>query len=653
MRIYRLFHCTVFLLVGSLAMGFAAVACGGSQVNVVLPDDSRSRVVAGDVLYDLVTDRLVSTVTVTVADSEGRPLSGQLVTLDASRTADIVQETDGLTTDSDGVTVFHVSTDTFGPGTFVATLPDRSLELSEQASVSFILQASTTFGEPTFDTRGATLGVDLVLTDAAGAVVGASVTLLSDRASDSIQPASATTGPGGDASFVLTAIDQGDIGPSLEVSTLRGAIPLDPLTVEGPRISGEISFEQAFGVLTSPRVGLLYIDFDGWSDGLIGAPAELTSVGIEIANGETVGYSLALPLIVPPEDPVHPNEGSFPPDFELAVYIPVVYDDVGTVPGEMDAGDTLVAISSSLPVISWLQGTMPDTVPGSQEGYNMMEMPSGQTDPAIFSWDDWAHQLDLSITMAAVPDGDVGGTIHFGSTIPAGTDMYMELVLLDPAAMEAGNPWDPANHAVLANLPFTYVAGTDVPWSMALPDLPQDPHYDTWTTSLGGGLDLSWLAIILYADVNQNGQWDPGSEPAYSPEQPFGIGQIWLWYMHPGMDWIFGVAYGTIHPGWVVARMPLELHVLEVFPATGRLRLDDTVEPGHTGIAFEVRRDVAGEEVVILSGADLDTGIVESDEVWTTEDVTLVQPGDRLVITQVIDDTEHLPLDSPVDYATD
>lgn len=56
---------------------------------------------------------------------------------------------------------------------------------------------------------------------------------------------------------------------------------------------------------------------------------------------------------------------------------------------------------------------------------------------------------------------------------------------------------------------------------------------------------------------------------------------------------------------------------------------------------------------MVISGSDLDTGTVASNEIWTLEDVTLVQVGDKLTITEVIDKMELLPPTTPADFTTD
>jgi hypothetical protein len=637
----------------ALALGALAIGCGDGSTIGGNPVDEQCTVVGGEVLYDSVTRQLTSTVTVTVANADGIGLTGHLVTLDASRSTDTVVEVEGIATDETGEAMFHVHTDSFGQGVFAATLVGSSLELSQRATVDFTLGASATYGDVTLTSEGGEVAVDIVLTDAAGAVVDADIILVSDRADDVIEPSSATTGASGDASFLLTAAVGGEVRLSLEVSGLQGSLPLDPSTIAGPSISGEVTFAQPGGVLYSPRVGLFYLDYTGWESGLVGDPEELASVDLTVANGDTVPYELLLPFNVPTAHLLHPDEPGLPPDFQLASYIVVVYDDVGTVPGAMDAGDLLAGMDSDLPTVSWFSGTLPPGMPSARLGYNMMEMPSGQGAPTIYPWDDWADQMDLEVTMAEVTGGDFNGTIDFGSGLPSGSELTLAILLVDPDALFAGNPWDPANKSAIASLAASYSAGGTLPYSLPLPDLTQDPHFDSWTMNMGGGAVLNWAIPILYYDMNQDGQWDPGAEPAYGVDRPFGIEQIFIWYIHRGGDWMHNLHIEGIHPGYSIVRMPLEFDVQQIFPATGRLQLDDNIEPGHSNISFVVTREVAGDDVEVISGSDLGTGTVESNEVWTLADVTLVQPGDTLTITEVIDKVEFLPVSTPADFTTD
>ncbi len=648
----RLLFRTMVVLMLIPALGVLWGGCPGDSIGGV-PVDDQCTVVAGGVVYDSDTRQLTATVTVTVANADGKGLADHQVTLDALRPSDTVVELDGITTDENGEAVFHVHTGSFGPGEFVATVVDASLELSEHATVEFTLGASATYSDVTLTSAGGEVAVDITLTDAMGAVVDADITLLSDRADDAIAPSEATTGTNGDAAFVLTATVGGDVGLSLEVSGLLGALPLHPTTIEGPSIAGEVTFTQPGAVLHNPRVGLFYIDFTGWSDGLVGDPQELASGELTLVNGGTTAYGLYLPFNVPTSHLVHPGEPGLPADFRLASYMVVVYDDVGNTPGVMDADDLLAGKGNDIPTVTWFAGTLPPGMPNASLGYNMMEMPTGQPDPLIYLWDDWADLMDLDVTMAEVTGGDLNGTIVFGSGLPAGSELTLAILLVDPDELMAGNPWDPTNNSAIATLTASYTAGSTLPYTLALPDLTADPHFDDWTMDMGGGALLNWAIPILYHDANQNGQWDLGTELAYDVDRPFGLEQIFVWYLHRGGDWMHNVWFDGIHPGYSIVHMPLEFDVEQVFPATGRLQLSDNIEPGHSAISFVVTREVAGEDVVVLSGSDLDTGTVESDEIWTLADVTLVQPGDKLTITEVIDQLEFLPLTTPADFTTD
>ena len=648
MRAMRKFHS--FPAVGcAMALGVIFGACGDDSGNRGRdPDDAHCTVVAGDVLYDASSQRLTSTVTVTVADDAGNPLSGHRVTLDASRTVDTVDETEGLVTDAAGEAVFHVSADTFGLGGFTASLPDASLELTERALVNFVLGATAAYGEVALIEAGAEVSVDITLSDAAGGVGAVMVTLLSDRASDAIAPSGATTSAAGEAFFTLTASETGDVQPRLEVDGLQGTLPLETLGVHGPTVSGNVTFTEPYGVLSHPRVGLMWADFLGWSSGLIGDPEELVSAPIALQNGDTVGYELALPINVPVGHPFHPLDATgLSADFKFASYLLVVYDDVGTVPGQMDADDILAAVDLALPTVSWFQGTAPQSWANARYGYNMMELPEETGDPAVFLWDDWADDMDLVVDMAEIPTAELGGNIQFGTDLPAGSTLRLDLVLVDPAVIQGGgNVWDPANHSVLSSQNVAFVSGATVPFSIPLGDLTQDSHFDSWAMSLAADVLLNWAFPMLYLDVNQNGRWDPGSEPLYTIDQPFGIDQLNLWYVHRGVDWMFNLMVGKLHPGYVLVRSPLEYGVEQIFPATGRLQLSGNIEPGHTSVSFKVVREIGGEDVVVLSGTDLSTGTVESNEVWTLGDVTQVQLGDRLIITEVTDGMEFLPFDT-------
>ena len=167
---------------------------------------------------------------------------------------------------------------------------------------------------------------------------------------------------------------------------------------------------------------------------------------------------------------------------------------------------------------------------------------------------------------------------------------------------------------------------------------------------MGGGPALNFIIMLAFVDLDQNGSPNPMSEPIFMVDQPFGIDGVFVWYVHTGLDWLFSFLYPVFHPGYLLVRTPLEREITAINANNGVLTLDEDIERGHTMIDFRIVREVAGEDVTILESNDMDTNTAQPDTAHTNADLSTVQVGDKLVVTEVIDQMEVLDFDYSVNY---
>jgi hypothetical protein len=641
-------NCALFCVALALSAGWAA--CGDdSGGGGPRPDGQQTSIEGGAAIYN-VDGLLEVPVTVTVRDTDANPLGGVRVELDILDTGlGTVVEADGLTSDASGTAVFHVTSDTFGQTEVAVLFPNYSDSTSPTSSVEFTLSGSLSTGAPLPAPPGATVDATVMLEDGAGPLAAVDISLLSDRSSDTVDPTSQPTDAAGQALFVLYAEETGTATMSVAVGDLNGTQVLDTVDFYGPSISGQLTFDQSFGVLEAPRIGLLWVDFENWESGL-GDPQELISTAVAVSADNPTGYTLHLPLGCPPEHLYHPDEPGLPADFELAPYMVVVYDDVGVTLGSMDSGDRLVGMNLTLPHVAYFSGTLPEIPGDANVGFNMMTFQQ-EGDPIWHPWTDWADVMDVAVTMAAVPALTLSGEVTFGDQFTAGDEWTLAAVLFDAVTFEGGNPFDPANHEVFVTTTVVYETNDATAYNLAIADLAGHAHYDDWAGQFGPLATVNSLMLFAYQDVNENGRPDFGNEPMAIPDQPWGVGGTFLWYFHPALDWLIHFFLPGIHEGYVLVRAPLEREITAINTTVGRLTLDEDIEPDHTAVSFKITRNVGGEDIIVVEGDDLDTGVmIPGNEVTTNVDLSGVQIGDTLVITEVIDDMEILDPAQPLDF---
>jgi subtilisin family serine protease len=147
-----------------------------------------------------------STITVTLNDSNGNPVSGKTVTLAGSGSSTISAASGPST--AAGVVTFTVRDSAVESATYTATDTTDSVTLILTASVSFTAgpvaaQASTVAANPSsVNADGTVSTVSVTLNDGLGhGVSGKTVTLTAASGSSAISPSSAITGTGGLATF--------------------------------------------------------------------------------------------------------------------------------------------------------------------------------------------------------------------------------------------------------------------------------------------------------------------------------------------------------------------------------------------------------------------------------------------------------------------
>lgn len=154
-----------------------------------------------------------ATVTVTLLDAMGNPISGKEVSLASDRGADDVIAPASGTSDAAGAVSFTARSSVFGTATFTATNTTDAVTLLQTAQVAFAGTVSPTrstvlAAAPAVLANGvAATGITVHLVDTFGnPVAGEPVALASDRgALDAISPATGSTDTAGNVTFTVTS----------------------------------------------------------------------------------------------------------------------------------------------------------------------------------------------------------------------------------------------------------------------------------------------------------------------------------------------------------------------------------------------------------------------------------------------------------------
>lgn len=154
-----------------------------------------------------------ATVTVTLLDAQGNPVSGKEVSLTSDRGADDVITPATATSGASGTAIFTAVSERFGTATFTATDTTDGLALAQAAPVAFLgtvspSRSTVVAASPTVLANGsASTAITVRIADAFGnPVQGVEVALASDRGPiDAVSPPSATTDAVGQVTFTVAS----------------------------------------------------------------------------------------------------------------------------------------------------------------------------------------------------------------------------------------------------------------------------------------------------------------------------------------------------------------------------------------------------------------------------------------------------------------
>ncbi len=572
--------------------------------------------------------RLEVTLSVLVKNGSGEPLAGVDLLVETSRPEDdeVIEGETGIT-DITGGAIFHIRTDRIGSSDVKVTLVGRDVILGP-LTVDFGLDVALYLGRSLLVDPGVRVTGHVVISDADGPLTRVPANVEVDSASVTVVEGDGVTDDQGVLPFELESRDAVSTALFVEVSGLKGSLPAGNIELVGPKISGQVTSPELPAVVTTPRIGMLFIDYVTWRERGVQTPQEIVSAPLVFSDDGTAAYELTLPVRVPEEHLSHSQDVAC----DVAVYMVVVYDDVGLMPGVMDEGDLLVGLSREIPQVVFVKGVA-SGVENVEPGYNMMFVIDNDQLSDVESWDEWASSMDMGVPSAEVPEVTIQGSVTCTNASCDGEDWIAAAVVFDLSS-EQQDPWSTGAYEILDSMPVTLSNGSSVPFSLDLPDLTSWEHYDDWSGEFIATAQGNGIALMAFRDINGNGLPDIGDgEPLSFPDQPWGLVGPFSWYLHRGFDWGIPWQWPEFHAGYALFVIPLELGITEVHPSEHRLVLDRTVEAGHSGYRFRIIREIDTGYIDIVSGMDLDTGM-GGDDVTTNVDLSVVESGDTLVITQ-------------------
>jgi hypothetical protein len=607
--------------------------------------------------------RLQTQVTARLLDTEGRPVEKVLVSL-AHQGESVNLDPAVATSDADGRAVFTASTDRTQSVEFRGRLDLDDLELGDPLPIEFDLELGLTAGavEPTHP--GGRVEVEVSVADAGGPVAGVPLRIASDRgAADTIAPERADSDAEGRAGFTIETMTS---GPSMIQVAVDGLDLTDPPTLaidfSGPRLSGRWSLPQPSAELFAPRLGLLWVEDVADPTGQ-SAFEELCSQALEPLPhlGDAGQFELSLPLHAP-EDQLYPPSPDLPEDFVVAPYVVGIYDDRDG-DGLYSEGDPLVAATDERVLLVYAEGSLPDPgeLPDARLGYQYMEL--GEADPPpLLAFDTLAGEHDLTIRMAPCPTVYMEGWVRFGDGLDAESDIRLALILVDANLIFSGQAdrmFDVGNFVDLASIGLVVTPNDSVEYMLELPH-PGDAHpsYQDYLFQAVPGIPaFGIMAPVIYVDSDHNGVFTNDDNDVLTGDRivgaidlPFGYGGLLVEWLDGDPGLFAGLASHGLNQGFNLLREPIEDPVTAVID-DHTLELQKPLEPGWTELPFRIERRVAGQDRTLLQGDDLATTGGTSRRVVSSAGgfSGVVQPGDRLVITNQIEDSEVLDFDTSVD----
>ncbi len=632
---------------------FLATACGGSNS---APPAWQGELSAGQVLY--VDGALQSELTITITDDAGTPGEALSVSLDTDA-SDVAIEPALAQTDAQGKATFTARTHVGGTFTFKAKLLDQELDASKD--VTFGLELTLTADDLVYTHPGGSLSLHASVADAAGPVSGATLLLGSSRSQDAIDPTSEDSDDQGKADFTITTEESGQADLSLQVQglTLPDA-PVLQANFMGPTLSGSWGFPQPGGLVSNPRIGAIWIDFETINSE--NPPyRELMSIPMDSVPslGDEGTYELPIPMDAPADDLKHPGGDQ---SILMAAYALTIYDDNDDT-GDFSEGDSILAMSDEQVLLTYGTGDGLSGL-GLEPGWVFMEAPDEESqDPSFVDLSDLIDQNDLYIKSAPCPQATVSGTLTFSDEEPASGQVRVAFMMVD--AHEAfsdnwDNLWDNGNFYELASEAVEYNAGGQSDWSLDMPN-PSEifAEYQDFLVSPFESMPAIGLALpIVYLDedpgngvfTNDDNDLQTGDRIIGTWDLPFGYGPALAEWIDGPLEYRFPLMVPGLNQGYNLVQTAWKSHVVAVVNDT-TLQLDDSLEAGHDNLCFKIERKQGAITAAVISGDDLSTGQTDSNVVTSASGgfAVSVQVGDELSLCNEIDKDKVLDFDTAYD----
>jgi len=290
-------------------------------------------------------------------------------------------------------------------------------------------------------------------------------------------------------------------------------------------------------------------------------------------------------------------------------------------------------------------------------------MEIGQADPPpLLALEALAGEHDMNIRMAPCPTVFMEGWVRFGDGLDAEADLRLALILVDANLIFSGQAdrmFDVGNFVDLASTGLVVTPNDSVEYMLELPR-PWDahPNYQDYLFQAVPGIPaFGIMAPVIYVDSDHNGVFTnddndvlTGDRVVGAIDLPFGYGGLLIEWLDGDPGLFSGLGGHGLNGGYNLLREPIADPVTAVID-DNTLELHKPLEPGWSDLPFRIERRVAGQERILLEGDDLVTTGGTSRRVVSAAGGFngVVQAGDRLVITNQIEDSEVLDFDTPVD----
>lgn len=485
-----------------------------SNNNPGLPSASLSTVEKGNVIYSVDETILQAPVTVTVVDSDGNPLEGHAVrpVFSGELSQTVTSTEDVLITDANGTATFNINSNALGlvavsievseTDTFTQETP---ISIEATAEIDFDFSVNVIPLDSTFEFNQGIYNMRFTVSDEAGPVSDASVSLEDETSGALLSPAEGTTDSQGRIISELTTPVAGVHAFSLSLEGIETAKTVQ-IELSGPSIAGMISNSQHYPLgFYSARVGLFSINAPV---GIVDLTDPLLSEVVSESTCPCPGpaeYELILPIQGP--DLIENDSMTILQGF----YAVVVYDDLNDN-HQWDEGEYLLGVNQSTGILMF-QAPVTGTLENA--GWNIVN--SFMDTFEILDWDLFHDNINIGVTRspvfspevevemetAAFTEGRIAFAVVNGNQSIIDDDSYMErtdittllatgtiihdqLLTADSSPVTLTDVDDILTAQEIENMEFTYI----------------DPS--------GNLVSAVRVTAFMYDDLDASGSWTEG-----------------------------------------------------------------------------------------------------------------------------------------------